>query len=91
MLHSSRWGEDGGPGKVCIALGIDRRLDRADLLGDRVWIEAGERRIAPSAIACGPRIGVEYAKGWVERPWRFWIRNNPFVSRPDPPARGPTP
>src|SRR5947208_9837193 len=30
-----------GPGKLCIALGIDRRLDRADLLGDRIWIEEG--------------------------------------------------
>src|SRR3979409_2649934 len=25
-----------GPGKLCIALGIDRRLDGADLLGDRI-------------------------------------------------------
>lgn len=76
-----------GPGKLCIALGIDRRLDRADLLGDRVWIEAAERRIAPSAIASGPRIGVEYAEGWVDTPWRFWIKNNPFVSRRDHSAR----
>ena len=72
-----------GPGKLCIALGIDRRLDRADLLGDRVWIEEGERWIAPSAIASGPRIGIEYAEEWADRPWRFWIRNNPFVSRRD--------
>src|SRR5262245_43539138 len=28
-----------GPGKLCAALGIDRRLDGADLLGDRVWLE----------------------------------------------------
>jgi DNA-3-methyladenine glycosylase len=48
-----------GPGKPCIALGIDRTLDRADLLGDRVWIEAGDRRIPPSAIASGPRNGVD--------------------------------
>jgi DNA-3-methyladenine glycosylase len=69
-----------GPGKLCIALGIDRTLDRADLLGDRVWIEAAGR-MAPSAIVCGPRIGVEYAEEWRAKPWRFWIRNNPFVSR----------
>ena len=76
-----------GPGKLCIALGIDRRFDRADLLGHRVWIEEGERRISRSAIACGPRIGVEYAEDWVNRPWRFWIRNNLFVSRRDNPTR----
>ena len=76
-----------GPGKLCLALGIDRSFDRADLLGDRVWIEEGEGRIAASAIASGPRIGVEYAEDWAEKPWRFWIRNNPFVSRGDNPAR----
>jgi len=72
-----------GPGKLCIALGIDRRLDAADLLGDRIWLEAG-RRIAPSAIAAGPRVGIDYAEEWVGRPWRFWLRGNPFVSRTRP-------
>ncbi len=76
-----------GPGKLCLALGIDGTLDRADLLGDRIWIEEGERRIAPSAIASGPRIGIEYAGGWADKPWRFWIKNNPFVSRRDTSAR----
>ena len=35
-----------GPGKLCQALGIDRALDAADLLGPRVWIERGERPCA---------------------------------------------
>jgi DNA-3-methyladenine glycosylase len=69
-----------GPGKLCIALGIDRRLDRADLLGDRVWIEA-RPPVPARAIGAGPRVGIDYAKGWVDRPWRFWLRDNPFVSR----------
>ena len=69
-----------GPGKLCIALGIDRRLDRADLLGDRVWLEEG-RRVVTSDIATGPRVGIDYAREWVDRPWRFWIRGNAFVSR----------
>jgi DNA-3-methyladenine glycosylase len=73
-----------GPGKLCIALGIDRRLDRADLLGDRIWLEA-RPPVADEAIAAGPRIGIEYAEAWVDRPWRFWLRDSPFVSRP----RGP--
>jgi DNA-3-methyladenine glycosylase len=69
-----------GPGKLCIALGINRRLDRADLLGDRIWIEEG-RRIRPSDIVRGPRIGIDYAEEWVARPWRFWLRDSPFGSR----------
>ncbi|MFN2513553.1 MAG: DNA-3-methyladenine glycosylase [Pyrinomonadaceae bacterium] len=69
-----------GPGKLCIAMGIDRRLDRADLLGKDVWIEAGET-IPPRRIGSGPRIGIDYAEEWVDKPWRFWVRDNPFVSR----------
>jgi len=69
-----------GPGKLCLAMGIDRRLDCADLLGNDVWLEAGER-IPPRKIASGPRIGINYAEGWVDKPWRFWVKDNPFVSR----------
>lgn len=77
-----------GPGKLCIALGIDRTLDRGDLLGDRVWIETGKRRIPPSAIASGPRIGIDYAEAWATKPWRFWIGRSPFVSRVRAPFLG---
>ncbi len=69
-----------GPGRLCLALGIDRGLDKADLLGDRVWIEEGVN-VSPRQIARGPRIGIDYAEEWVMKPWRFWIRDNPFVSR----------
>ncbi len=69
-----------GPGRLCVALGIDRKLDKADLLGDRVWLEEGVS-ISPRQIARGPRIGIDYAESWVQKPWRFWIKDNPFVSR----------
>jgi DNA-3-methyladenine glycosylase len=78
-----------GPGKLCLALGIDRRLDGADLLGDRVWIERG-RRVPSGSVACGPRVGIDYAAEWVHPPWRFWLRGNPFVSR-GPSAVPPVP
>jgi DNA-3-methyladenine glycosylase len=69
-----------GPGKLCIALGIDRKLDAADLLGNEVWLE-GVEKIARACIVSGPRIGIDYAAEWKDKPWRFWIRDNPFVSR----------
>jgi DNA-3-methyladenine glycosylase len=69
-----------GPGRLCLAMAIDRRLDKADLLGDRVWIEEGIS-ILPRQIARGPRIGIDYAEKWVTKPWRFWVRDNPFVSK----------
>jgi DNA-3-methyladenine glycosylase len=69
-----------GPGKLCIALGIDRRLDAADLLGNQVWIEDAAR-IPRSRIVSGPRIGIDYAEEWVDKPWRFWLKGNPNLSR----------
>src|SRR5229473_2783806 len=79
-LGRSEYELTSGPGRLCLALGIDRRLDRADLLGDRVWIEDGVS-ISPRQIARGPRIGIDYAQEWVAKPWRFWVKDNPFVSR----------
>jgi len=69
-----------GPGKLCIALGIDRKLDAVDLLAKKVWLEDAEQ-IPRSGILSGPRIGIDYAEEWIDKPWRFWIKNNPFVSR----------
>lgn len=85
IMHRRRHGQSdhnltNGPGKLCIALGIDRKLDRADLTGDRVWLEEIENYPRPR-ISSGPRIGIDYAEDWVDKPWRFWIRDNPFVSR----------
>jgi len=69
-----------GPGQALYRAGIDRKLDRADLLANRVWIEEG-KNIPARQIASGPRIGIDYAEEWVDKPWRYWIRGNPFVSR----------
>jgi DNA-3-methyladenine glycosylase len=74
-----------GPGTLCLALGIDRSHDKADLLGDRVWLEEGPAaRRARGAIVSGPRIGIDYAGEWAAKPWRFWLRDNPYVSRRGP-------
>jgi DNA-3-methyladenine glycosylase len=69
-----------GPGKLCIAMNINRELDGADLLGNRVWLEE-YAKIPASRISKGPRIGIDYAEDWVDKPWRFWIRDNSYVSR----------
>ncbi|MEJ7622765.1 MAG: DNA-3-methyladenine glycosylase [Pyrinomonadaceae bacterium] len=69
-----------GPGKLCIAMAIDRGLDGGDLLGKRVWIE-DHRAFSNAEMAVGTRIGVEYAGEDAKRPLRFWVKDNPFVSR----------
>jgi DNA-3-methyladenine glycosylase len=69
-----------GPGKLCIALGIDRSFNGEDLTGERIWVEEHES-IADADVASGPRVGIDYAEEFVEMPWRFWIKRNPFVSK----------
>jgi DNA-3-methyladenine glycosylase len=69
-----------GPGKLCIALGIDKTFNNEDLLERRVWLEQGAK-ITSGEIACGKRVGVDYAEEYAEKPWRFWLKENRFVSR----------
>ncbi len=70
-----------GPGKLCIAMGLDRSYDKADLLGERVWVEDAGRTFEPDEIATGPRVGIDYAEEFVHAPWRLWVKGNPYVSR----------
>ena len=70
-----------GPGLLCRAMGIDRRLNGADLCGEALWLErprASGRR--PVRIARAERIGVAYAGEWARRPWRFYDRDSGYVS-----------
>jgi DNA-3-methyladenine glycosylase len=70
-----------GPGLLCRALGIDRRLDGHDLLSDNLFVAQAEKPERISIVK-RPRIGVDYAGAWAKRLLRFYIRGNPFVSRP---------
>jgi DNA-3-methyladenine glycosylase len=68
-----------GPALLCAALEIDRKLNGHDLLSSDFFIcDPGKVRIP---IVCRPRIGVDYAGEWAERPLRFYIRGNPYVSQ----------
>jgi DNA-3-methyladenine glycosylase len=69
-----------GPGLLCRALHIDRRLNGIDLRGDVLWLEAPPSGTPRVHIARATRIGVDYAGDWARRPWRFFDRDSPFVS-----------
>lgn len=69
-----------GPGKLCDAFAIDKSLNGADICANILYIEdRGEP--APKIIA-RPRIGVDYAGKWKDKPWRFLVRGSEFVSKP---------
>jgi DNA-3-methyladenine glycosylase len=70
-----------GPGKLSKALGINRALNGKFLLNNEVWIEDVGKKIAKKHIEAGPRIGIDYAGEDAALPWRFSIKENPWVSR----------
>lgn len=70
-----------GPGKLCIAFGIDRTLNGEDLVeGKKMWVE-DHRSYTANEIAVGKRIGIDYAGEDADLPWRFWVSGNPYVSK----------
>lgn len=71
-----------GPGLLCRAMQIDRRRNAHDLLSDDFFIAASPMA-TKQTIARSPRIGVDYARHWAKRQLRFYLRGNPFVSRPN--------
>lgn len=72
-----------GPGALAQALGIDKNLNAKDLLGDEIWIEDAGINYDDSQIISSPRVGVAYAQDHALLPWRFYIKGNNFVSKPN--------
>jgi DNA-3-methyladenine glycosylase len=70
-----------GPGLLCRALRIDKRLNGHDLAGGGFYIAAPGKSEA-FAIVKRPRVGVDYAGRWARRRLRFYIKGNPYVSKP---------
>lgn len=69
-----------GPGKLCTAFGINAGFKNSDLLGEKIWLEDFQI-VENSEVANGKRIGIDYAEEFAEKPWRFWMQNNSYVSR----------
>jgi DNA-3-methyladenine glycosylase len=67
-----------GPGKLCQALDIGRQHYGVDLTRGALFLSEGSVR---GKVARSPRIGVDYAEAWADKPWRFFEEGNPWVSR----------
>lgn len=83
IMQANRGGKSGaelsnGPAKVCQALRIDKTWGGHDLL--RAPLQLAARPSLPQEqIVQTTRIGITRA---ADVPWRFYIRGNPYVSRP---------
>ena len=69
-----------GPAKLCMALGLDRAFDGADLVtADRGVAIVDDGTPPPAQPAHGLRVGLSAG---ADLPWRWWVPGDPNVSRP---------
>jgi DNA-3-methyladenine glycosylase len=66
-----------GPGKVCKAFGIEKKHSGFDLTGDKIFILNSSLK-EREKIVSSKRIGITKS---AHLPWRFYIKNNPYLSR----------
>ena len=68
-----------GPGKLCKALGITKDNYGDDLTGNKLFLlDDGYK---PSDISVSKRINIDYAEEAKDFQWRFFIKDNPYVSK----------
>lgn len=66
-----------GPGKVCRAFNINREHYGTDLTGNRIFI-LDRPKLSSKDIVVSKRIGIKKS---VDLPWRFYIKDNPYVTK----------
>ena len=72
-----------GPAKLCCAMQIDKELNKVDLCSSQeLWVEAGQETGGPRTVVACPRVGVDYAGEWADKPLRFYLGDHAtFVSK----------
>ncbi|OHB22002.1 MAG: hypothetical protein A2939_00735 [Parcubacteria group bacterium RIFCSPLOWO2_01_FULL_48_18] len=71
-----------GPGKLCRYLKLDKSFYAEDACrSKRIRLEDRGERTSRNNVVASARIGIDYAGPiWAKKPWRFYIKGNPFVS-----------
>jgi len=72
-----------GPGSVAQALGISRKTNTVDLTGDVIWLEDHGLTFTNDQIKAVPRVGVAYAAEDALLPYRFFVKDCKYVSKPN--------
>jgi DNA-3-methyladenine glycosylase len=65
-----------GPGKLCMAMGIDGAMSGLSLRAGPLVIRAGEP-VPDSDVVVTPRVGITQAADW---PLRYLVRDDPYLS-----------
>eukprot|EP00076_Gallus_gallus_P046626 XP_414945.3 DNA-3-methyladenine glycosylase [Gallus gallus] len=75
------WQLCNGPSKLCQAFGIDKAFDQRDLTRDAaIWMVPGQELPGEQDVVATTRIGIGNRGEWSQKPLRFYLRGNKFVS-----------
>jgi DNA-3-methyladenine glycosylase len=80
LSKSEKKGLTNGPGKLCKALNITRGQNGEDLCGNKLYIEENENK-ENFEVVTTTRINIDYAEEAKDYPWRFYIKDNIYVSK----------
>jgi DNA-3-methyladenine glycosylase len=77
LNEKERFNLTSGPGKVCRAMGINKSHYGADLTDGTIFI-LDSQKVQNNMIVVTKRVGIKKS---IELPWRFYIKDNPYVSK----------
>ena len=72
-----------GPARLTKSLQINKSFNGLPIYEKKygLWIESRKEIIKPGQIKKSTRVGVDYAKEYKNKKWRFYIKNNKFISK----------
>lgn len=79
LSPSQRSGMCNGPGKLCMSMGIGKPENGLDLCDNTLYIY--DSHSETFSIKSSPRINIDYAEEYKDKPWRFYIDGNKNVSK----------
>ncbi|MHB1176940.1 MAG: DNA-3-methyladenine glycosylase [Daejeonella sp.] len=71
-----------GPGTLAKAMGLTKLHNGYDLQGDVIWLEDKNFNYKDEEVIASARIGMNFDGPYRTMPWRFYVKGNPYVSRP---------
>ncbi|MBV6644097.1 MAG: DNA-3-methyladenine glycosylase [Cyclobacteriaceae bacterium] len=74
-------GLSNGPGSLSQAMGFRREMTGASLTGEEIWLARDINDDESFTIEADRRVGVDYAKEDAALPWRFFIKDHPYLSK----------
>lgn len=71
-----------GPGKLCQAMNIDRKLNGTSLMGNQLYILDIGLAVPDQSVVRTPRIGITNTGEWATQFWRFLVKGSSYISYP---------